>query len=133
MADLTDFRRALQAELQYVMGIEFFGGMISGPVPDRDVGCCWTAGFAPSEDNEYVAAVDVRVRVLLRTPGATEEFSRRDPDLLETAGEDLAMALQAVKATLSGAWFFSVRAFELDLEENGVEAALLVYRRNPAI
>jgi len=134
MAAMTTFRGQLAAHLQSSLGIEFLPGIITGPVADRDVGCVWTAGIVPFEDNAQVAAVQVMVRVLQRTPGPLDTPAGVEEAMagLEQIAEDLSAALLAVKYSLLGVWYFRVLNMELDLEENGCEATIQAFRENPA-
>lgn len=131
-SSLTTFREAVQVALEAELGIPFFGGIITGPVEDRTVGCCWVAGLARWDDDALAAIVDLRARVLLRTPQQPETYKARDPDALEQAVDDLAAALRAIRASSPQVWYFSVVSFELDLEENGIEVAIQAWRDNPA-
>ena len=134
MADATTFRLALMSHLQAELGVEFLPGIITGPSVDRDIGCCWTVGITPFEDNALVAVVQVHARVLQKTPGVLDTPALVEEAMagLEDLSEAMSAALLAIKYSLAGVWYFRVLNLEMDLEENGVEATLQAFRDNPA-
>lgn len=129
---LTEFREAIQAQLEAAIGIPFVAGTINGPVGDRNIGCVWVASVNNMDDLIDVQTIDLRVRAFRQwkqetTPGYQPEHV----EALETLAEQVQTGLAAIQASLASVWYFHVVGVELDLETMGVEASLIAYQQNP--
>ena len=128
---IEELTRRLKTENDEPMPFE--EGPISGPQPDRDVGCVWYEGMRPMARDGNIAEEFYRVRVFKRwmqNQGGVEPKATQHSHLLRVQAEVEA----ALRASLisDGHDFFVVREVTPDHQLQSVEAQLTAYDRNPS-
>lgn len=127
-SSLTSFRTALQTALSTALGITFESGMIVGPVEDRTVGCCWTAGVREWSPDVNIEEILLTVRVLKQWK---QQQGLENPSLtdLEQLSEDLQDALKPLQTTL-GPWQFRLTEVVIDLETSSIDGTISALQAN---
>lgn len=131
---LTDWRVALKEVLHATFPSARIhdGERPSKLVRDQMAICVFVPAMTEWSPDANMAQPEMTIRIWCPLPrNATE--SPRDPEPIETAMMELALALQQVLATLgAGPDFFKVTAITPDyLDEYGLEAKLIGWTRSP--
>lgn len=134
----TDTRKVIQEQLAAVLGIQFVGGRIDGPVEDRTVGCCWIGRISHGDDI-VVQYADVGVRVFRQWKQNTAYVDgSAEQDDLEALALEVQQALATIKTSAAlqatGAWFLQdMPQIELDPAASMVDTSVTVAFNNPFI
>lgn len=103
------------------------------PSRDKDRLCVFSPGFGEAGDVNFANPL-MTVRYWVKDPKTKVSPVPRDDTPLEQAAWDLSTALQPVQTTLDPGqrYYFRLTSVEIDREEQGVEAKLLMWTLNPA-
>jgi hypothetical protein len=131
--DLTNFRQAIEAQLQTALGISFVPGQLRGPIENRDLGCCFPVGVSEVPAHVSDEELSIRARVFKRYQAPTDPEVPIDPGPLELLAEAIQVAVKAIETSVNGAWFARVVSVTIDTDRQGVEALIVGYGANQGV
>lgn len=130
---LTDWRVSLKGVLQttFPTATVYDGERPNKLARDRMVICVFADAMTEWSPDANMAQPTMTIRIWCPFPRNTIDVPR-NPEPLETAMMELALALQQVLVTLDGPDFFKVTSIEPDyLVEYGIQANLVGWTRSP--
>ena len=130
---LTDWRVSLKGVLRETFPTAdiYDGERPSKLARDKMRICVFVPEMTEWSPDANMAQPEMTIRIWCPFPRNTTE-TPRDPAPIETAMMELALALQAVLASLDGPDFFKVTRIAPDyLDEYGLEANLIGWTRSP--
>lgn len=131
---LTDWRVSLKAVLATTFpdATIYDGERPSSNVArDRMLICVFVPRMTEWSPDANMAQPEMTIRIWCPLPRNQQDVPR-DPEPLERAIMQLALALQQVLVTLDGPDFFKVTSIEPDyIDEYGIEANLIGWTRSP--
>lgn len=127
---LTDFRTALAAIIEPVLGMPVRPGKLNGPL-EQTAACIYSVGR--SEDPTVVREEDLEVRVRVfrdHRPRSTNPAMPRDPtELEEWVQQIMAVVGQHYGGDdLAGTWYARPISGEVDDDAQGIEVVIIGHR-----